>query len=239
MNKVWAKYARDPFLRALGEVPWFGPVISAVLVALLINILTEALTAWGGLWLGWGAVAGLALAAIVFVNLYSAREEKRRGEGLGSPIDLPNPGKKRGLIFLFSREDTLREAIEYHRPLLEDCWLLVTPEMQERAGEALGHFEGVAFHLQPLADRYDSGSCYETVRQIYRQEVGRLGMSPAEVIADITGGTKPMTMGAIVACLEGGYPVEHVPTRFDATGKPTGPLPPIEIVMQPAAREAG
>jgi hypothetical protein len=41
-----------------------------------------------------------------------------------------------------------------------------------------------------------------------------------------------MTMGMIVACLEGDYPIEHVPTAFDAAGQPTGPLPPIQIRVQ-------
>lgn len=44
MKAFWAKYVQEPFLRALMEVPWFGPVVSAVLVAMLVNMLTEALT---------------------------------------------------------------------------------------------------------------------------------------------------------------------------------------------------
>ena len=75
------------------------------------------------------------------------------------------------------------------------------------------------------------------MRGIYRQEATRLGLAPDDVIADITGGTKPMTMGMIVACLEGGHPIEHVPTAFNAAGQPTGPLPPIQIVVQHAGKE--
>jgi hypothetical protein len=74
------------------------------------------------------------------------------------------------------------------------------------------------------------------VRDVYQREASRLGISPKQVIADITGGTKPMTMGMIVACLEGDYPIEHVPTAFNAAGQPTGPLPPIQIRVQ---RRAG
>jgi hypothetical protein len=213
-------------------VPWFGPVISAVLVALLVNILTEALTAWGGLWLGWGAVAILALATVAFAHAYTVSESRRRGQGLGPIADLPNPHKHQGLIFLFSREETLREAIQYHQPTLEHCWLLVTPEMRDRAAKALGHFPDLPFTLHALGDRYDSQACYQAVLDIYRREAPRQGISPEQVIADITGGTKPMTMGMIVACLEGDYPIEHVPTAFDAAGQPTGPLPPIQIRVQ-------
>jgi hypothetical protein len=233
VKTFWSKHVHEPFLRALAQVPWFGPVVSAVLVALLVNILTEALTAWGGLWLGWGAVAALALATAAFVYAYSAAESRRRLRGLGPLADLENPARHRGLVFLFSREETLREAIVYHRPALQHCWLLVTPEMQGQAGQAINHFPEVAFTLHPLRDRYDSQGCYQTAREVYRREAPRLGLAPEEVIADITGGTKPMTLGLILACLEGGYPIQHVPTAFDAAGKPTGPLPPIQIVAQP------
>jgi hypothetical protein len=232
MRILWSKYVQQPFLRALTEVPWFGPVVSAVLVAMLVNVLTQALTTWGGLGLGWAAIAVLALTAIVFVYTYHVMESQRRSRGLGPMVDLPNPQKHRGLVFLFSRAETLREAIHYHQPTLEHCWLLVTPEMQDSAGQAIGHFPDLRFTLHPLSDRYSSQACYQTVRDIYRREAPRLDIPPEQVIADITGGTKPMTMGMIVACLDGGYPIEHVPTAFDATGRPTGPLPPIQITVQ-------
>ena len=235
MKSLWSKYVREPFMRALTEVPWFGPVVSAVLMAMLINILTEALITWGGLWLGWGAFAVLALATVAFVYAYTVNEARRRGRGLGPIAHLPNPQKQRGLIFLFSREGTLREAIQYHQPVLEHCWLLVTPEMQDRAKQAMDHFPDLRFTLHALGDRYDSQACYQTVRDIYQREASRLDVPPEQVIADITGGTKPMTMGMIVACLDGDYPIEHVPTAFDADGHPTGPLPPIQIAVQRGA----
>jgi hypothetical protein len=232
MKTLWSKYVWEPFLRTLTEVPWFGPVVSAVLVAMLINIFTEALITWGGLGLSWGAFAILALATVAFVYAYTVSEARRRGRGLGPIAPLPNPPRQRGLIFLFSREETLREAIQYHQPVLGHCWLLVTPEVRERATSVMSHFSDLSFTIHPLDDRYDSQACYQTVRDIYQQETRRLGVSPEQVIADITGGTKPMTMGMIVACLEGDYPIEHVPTAFDAAGHPTGPLPPIQITVQ-------
>jgi hypothetical protein len=244
MKTLWGKYVQEPFLRALTEVPWFGPVVSAVLVALLVNILTEALTTWGGLWLGWGAVVVLALATVAFAHTYSVSESRRRGLGLGPLAAFPHPQKHRGLIFLFSRDDTLREAIEYHQPALEHCWLLVTPEMRDQATSVVSHFPDLPFTIHPLVDLYDSQACYQTVLDIYQREASRQGISSKQVIADITGGTKPMTMGMIVACLEGDYPIEHVPTAFNAAGEPTGPLPPIQIRVQrgegePALGEEG
>jgi hypothetical protein len=234
MTRLWTKYVRIPFLRALSEVPWFGPVVSAVLLAMLVNLFTDALMAWGGLWLGWAVMGLLVLITVAFVYAYHVSESGRRDRGLG-PVDLPNPDKHRGLIFLFSREDTLREAIQYHQPALEHCWLLVTPEMQSQAQAAMGHFPDVRFAIHPIPDRYNTQACYQDVRHIYDQDAPRLGIVPQEIIADITGGTKPMTMGMIVASLEGGFAIEHIPTAYDAAGRPTGPLPPIEIRVQRGA----
>jgi hypothetical protein len=234
MRTIWSRYVGEPFRRALTEVPWFGPVISAVLVALLVNILAAALTTWGGLGLAFAAIGMLALITVAFVYAYHMSEVRRRGRGLG-PIAWRCPQKHRGLVFLFSREETLREAIQHHQPVLEHCWLLVTPEMQEVANQAMSHFTDLRFTIHALSDRYDSQACYQTVCDIYQREAPRLGIPPEQVIADITGGTKPMTMGMIVACLEEDYPIEHVPTAFDATGRPTGPLPPIQITVQRGA----
>ena len=232
MKALWLKYVRDPFRRALIEVPWFGPVVSAVLVALLVNILTEALTAWGGLWMGVGAGGVLALATETFVYAYSIGEALRRRRGIGPISDRPNPPKARGLIFMFSTEETLREAIAHHRPHLAHCWLLTTPARQEQAAAAVEKFSpDPTFTLHALQDLFDSQGCYQVVAHIYRQEAPRLGIAPGEVIADITGGTKPMTLGMILACLEGDHPIEHVPTAYDATGRATRPLPPIQIVV--------
>jgi len=81
-----------------------------------------------------------------------------------------------------------------------------------------------------ITNEYDTRGCYELVRSIYHREAARLGLLPSDVIADITGGTKPMTMGMILACVEGEYPIEHIPTEYDpVTSEPKGPLPPIQI----------
>jgi len=50
-------------------------------------------------------------------------------------------------------------------------------------------------------------------------------------VADITGGTKPMTVGLLLACLKSDVAIQHVPATYDATGKPVGSLPPIVIKL--------
>ena len=240
MKAILDRWVRAPFQRAQVELDWFGPVVSAVVVALLINVLTEALTTWAGVWWALAAVGALTLAVVGFVFVYAAVGTWRNRRPIASLIDRIDPPKSRGLVFLYTREETLRKAIDYHRPVLAYVWLLATPERHVEAAQVVsGLPEGVSGSLVPLKDLYDSQDCYRAVTHIYRHEVPRLGLSPKEVIADITGGTKPMTMGMVAACLEGNYPVEHVPAEYDSTKRVSRTLPPIEIVVQRRAGERG
>ena len=221
----------NPFQRTLADVPWFGFILSAVVVASLINVLTNSLSELGGSLYGWIFIGALLVGIILYVVNYN-RKYTRWVRNLGPIVDVNSPGKYEGLIFLFSNKETLQAAIHHHQPVLRHTWLIVTPEKQGEAGKVLADFPGVKFSILPIAGLYDTQSCYNVVQRIYRTSTADEGIKPENTISDITGGTKPMTMGMIVACIEGGYPIEHVPTKYDSTGKPGGPLPPIEIRLK-------
>ena len=231
MNKFFSDRIKTPFQRTLADVYWFGPTLSAVLVAAVINVLTDSLSTWGGPAYGWVFVVFLAVLTILFVYSYNRRYSYWR-RNLGPIADIASPRKHEGLIFLFTQKETAREAIRHHLPVLKHVWLIVTPQKQAEAGEIVIDFPEVSFSILPISNLYDTQSCYNVVRHIYEQGTQDVGISPKNTIADITGGTKPMTMGMIVACIEGGLPIEHVPTRFDSSNKPQGALPPIEIRLK-------
>jgi hypothetical protein len=217
-----------PFQRTLADVPWFGPTLSAVLLAALINVLTDTLSTLGGPLPGWLFILLLMVVAAGFVLAYNRRYHHWR-RSIGPIADIASPRRFEGLIFMFSRTDTLLEAIKHHQPELKHCWLIVTPEMQTAAGAAIADISTVRFSIVPITNLYNTQACYEVVRHIYQSGTQDVGIQPQNVVSDITGGTKPMTMGMIVACLEGNFPIEHVPTRYDQMNRPFGPLPPIEI----------
>jgi len=223
----FTKRLSEAFQRTLAEVPWFGPVISAVLVAMLVNLLTDTLVAYIGTLFAWVILFVLVILIIMFFYAYDTGQRRRR-HNLGPVKDLPHPACQRGLIFMFSNEATLREAIQYHQPRLEHCWLLVTQQTQAEADRLKGQFSGVNFDDVFIPGLYNTQACYQAVRDIYQREAPRLGFMPGEIVADITGGTKPMTVGMLLACMEGGYPIEHVPAQYDGK-RVVGPLPPIEI----------
>jgi len=230
----WTRYVRAPFLRAWQEIPWLGPVISTVLVTLTISLLYDWLKETGGLSAAAVLIAIMGSITLVVVYTYAIVTGRRRSGMAARVSDKPKPPRCKGLIVMVSTPEIAREAIEYHKEMLRCCWLIVTPETKPRAEALKEQYEDVIPYviIRPIANRYDTRGCYELVRDIYHQEGPRLGVEPGEMMADITGGTKPMTMGMILASLEGELPVEHIPTEFDpVTFKPKGPLPPIQIAV--------
>ncbi|MSP14760.1 MAG: hypothetical protein EXR62_17600 [Chloroflexi bacterium] len=239
MRQWWIDHISAPVSRTLRSVPLIGFIISAVLVAYVVNIASAIIIDAGGPWWALAVLLMLLALTVTFIYIYDLREQRRRRrDSTLTFIEYPNPPKHRGLIFLFSNEDPLREAVRYHSPVLQYYWLVITPEYRQKANIAMQkietEFPAVLPRECPLANLYDAQSCYRIVKSVFEHEAVAVEIPPGEIIADITGGTKPMSMGMILACLEGdeehpdGFHLEHIPTRFE-DGKPSHPLPPIEI----------
>ena len=71
----------------------------------------------------------------------------------------------------------------------------------------------------------------ELVDEICEHDLRRFGLSPEDVIVDIIGGTKLMSIGATLACKERGVAIEYVPATYGANLNPKRPLNPIEIKL--------
>ncbi|MFQ5813174.1 MAG: hypothetical protein ACE5I2_08315 [Anaerolineae bacterium] len=231
------RFVRVPFMRAMQEIPWLGPVISTVLVAMTISLLYDWLKATGGLPAATAVIVILAGITVLVVYTYAIVVSRHRREMATRVIDKPNPPQFKGLILMVSGALPIaKEAIEYHDETLQCCWLITTPapKIKQHADQLKEQYDDAIPYITivPIENEYDTKGCYELVRNIYQHEAHRLGLESGEVIADITGGTKPMTMGMILACLEGEFPIEHVPTEYDkVTFKPKGPLLPIQITV--------
>jgi hypothetical protein len=142
----------------------------------------------------------------------------RRPEPLVLVPQALQPPRRRGLIVLVGTgrpgEDPMRQsawsAIEYHfsqsREVgLERCWLIATagekgslPIAQEL--EKLCSAKNIVPIIRTVADPFSVQESYELVQRIYEQEVPENGLLESDVIADFTGGVKPMSAGMILAC---------------------------------------
>jgi hypothetical protein len=66
----------------------------------------------------------------------------------------------------------------------------------------------------------EAGEAYHAVRKILEEEAPKMGLKPEDVIADITGGLKPLTAGMILAALTVGCDLEYVETERTPEGEP-------------------
>ena len=223
-----------PLVIVQDRMPWFLPVVGTVLLAVASNLIYDAaktaLGFGGGLLvIGLLILFGAVLAVLAYRRIPRPNYHLKNKE---------HPGKHVGLIALVSNPRVVEKAIEYHLPDLKCCWLVVTPEMMATGAEIQRRYLGrVTCHLAEIEDEYDSAGCQALVRRIFTVDSAEAGLLPAQVIADITGGTKPMTAGMLMACVSGDYAVEHVPTAFELDPqtkgrKPIGPLDPIQIAIR-------
>ena len=119
-----------------------------------------------------------------------------------------------GLVLLISPPKGTSEehAISYHldRQTLRHCWLLASAHARPKA-EALAldlSTNGVQSYIVDLSSETQARVVYDAVKQALQQ--AREVLTLPSVIVDITGGTKPMTAGAALACLVDGAQMEYM-----------------------------
>jgi hypothetical protein len=215
---------RFPFLFLLG----------AVLVAVMGNMASDLLKSYVGdgrlgLWMIFvvsSVILLLLVAAIYAAGVFRAMLTSRNVYRF---LDKPNPAPRKGLIAFVSltQRAHLDRAIAYHRETLKRLWLIATQEAQARAAQIVAEYNksGVQISIVPLSEEWDLIKTKETVDQIFTEQLD--GLAEEDVIADFTGGTKPMTVGMVFACLTPSRSLQYVPAEYDRDRGMT-PHDPIE-----------
>jgi len=140
---------------------------------------------------------------------------------------ITQPKPKKGLILLVSNPDSAMFAIQYHfvqNKTLQHVWLIPSDSSQEATyGKStlaiaqtikqrcldLAQAENRSFEVSIIEKGVAPGEAQETfdlVNRIFRNS----GFTDKEMVADFTGGTKPMTVGMIMACLTSERELEYV-----------------------------
>jgi hypothetical protein len=213
--KKWRHSTRSGFADFLLAPPrgWAG-VICWVGGGIVGNVAAGIIT------LVWGRAAwqlGLWILSIV-VLIWGTYLGWRRVQPFVLVPEDQRPTKHRGLVVLVGTgrpgEDPMRQsagnAVEYHTAAgeevgLEVCWLVASGgetgslPVAEKLREAC-EARNVRAHIRTVADAFSVQESYDLVQRIYAEEVPRAGLSEQEVIADFTGGVKPMSAGMILAC---------------------------------------
>ncbi|MFQ6102121.1 MAG: hypothetical protein ACE5OS_12930 [Anaerolineae bacterium] len=198
---------------------------------LLVPLVTELSGSW--LQATFGQTPGrlmqlLAIGVALAVGLWVLYRVLGAGEPLELVPEEARPPRFPGLIVLVgpgrkgANRDELSHnaAIEYHLSQeeaggepLRVCWLIATAGVTGSVPVARAvrqrYGDRCELIIRELANPFDLEDAYELVRRIYAQEAVEHGLSPAQVIADFTGGTKPMSAGMVLACRDR-WPMQYM-----------------------------
>ena len=192
-----------------------GLLMVGVLGNLVYDLLLAPVTVWSVLWRP--LVASALLTGLAYL-LY--QRDRRRVRTVGVEIDesrLSPPHA--GLIWLLGPGpvDHLLFALGHHREGggATHCWLVMESHVKavqdafQKVSEWL--LEGEAkTQLHPVyIGALDAQQSYQAVHDIFSREAGEAGLEPDQVIADITGGTKQLTAGMVLAALTIGGALEY------------------------------
>jgi len=222
----------DVLLRGAGPSPEllgaFG--LGLLVVGLLGDVIYSLLTAPADtLSTAWRPGAAVLLLTGLAYLLYW--QDRRRGRTVRAAVDesrLAPPHA--GLIWLFGPGpfEHLIFALNHHRAGGGGghCWLVMQedfPPVMTKFGELSQRLaeEGVATQVHPVyVKQPDVQAAYRAVRAVFEREAAEEGLSPDQVIADITGGTKPLTAGMVLAAITTGGALEYVESERDEQGRP-------------------
>lgn len=222
-------------LRKMGLPLWtfVGIGVSAILFnalgslieTILSDLLVKRTLSWSAYWpkLLVAVIVGAFVLAVITLERFRHSWRGRRSTlpGLGRP-----DGKK-GLILLVSNLEHALFAVRYHLVSsggLEHVWLI--PSNDKAAAsfgpgtsalaltlgqkiEELARSTGRQLTVEVMTagvSPADAQDTYDMVNRIHR----RSDLEPSELISDFTGGTKPMAVGMIMACLKRGRELEYV-----------------------------
>lgn len=216
-------------------------VLAANLISDGVSSLVEQTIGVPPLRLGWikivigGFILLLTLLAFSLSDLgrwLSKITKKQTRVEMAENLPLP----RKGLIALVSMGNFVpaEPAMKYHYEAeknpanrLRYCWLLVGPGEGETSSRANAErlqeryaALDVEVFLVPLTDADDPGEVFLAMQGIIKEAQKKYGLFPWDVTADFTGGTKCMTAGMVLACVDQNVPVQFVkPDKYTKEGR--------------------
>jgi hypothetical protein len=222
MNKITFK-AQKALLHKMG-LNWYlftSIVVMTLLLDNIQNLLNHHLKEYMSESCIWGGY--ILLSGVILVPLYLFYQRSgARSTFVPRPDGLAKPDGKKGLILLVSRRDHADFAIRYHweeKKTLTHVWLIPSskPDSEIFGRSTMGEAEKIRDYWKEEApdlvieikpNGVSPGESRETFN--YVEDIFESRKIQAEdIIADFTGGTKPMTIGMIMACLEENRELEY------------------------------
>jgi hypothetical protein len=248
-NREISRFARTALLATVGRSIWLLPVVvlGAVGVEIVASLVYDlAVAGQSFTWVKLGRT-GVSLTVLVICAYGFFLLDRRRARQwtVGSDVETGTIGPHQGLIWLLSPDkvEPLLIALRHHACAAESadgrlchCWVLLTdhPTVQRTYASLPAELErhgigDVALHPVCVRNPDVERTC-QAVDHIYESELQAFGLTPSEVVTDFTGGLKPMSAGAMLACLFQGRPLEYLRSRRDSAGEPiAGSERPVKV----------
>jgi len=212
---------------------FLGTAALTIFIQIVYDIFKEYLGLWGGI--GLAVLLVLILLSIIYIERRWLRKVMQPIQDLG--ID-SHPG----LILLISPKNTevpLR-SVTHHASKLKYCWLIATSQSLATAQEVKAainnRFPNVIVNNPDdcLVDPENIESTFNKVDLIFHLGTKDYGLPENEIVADITGGLKPMTAGMALACFTLDRKMQYMKTLRDEYGDPLkGESPiPVQITLE-------
>jgi hypothetical protein len=197
-------------------------LVLLLLTGLLVPLVAELSSSWLQARFGqtpshllqlFAIVTGIAVSLWVFYRVLGSAEavelvpEEARPPRFPGLIVLVGTGKKG------ARPEGLSHnvAIEYHLDCeeaggeaLRVCWLIASAGEMGSVPIARAvrerYRDRCELVIREIKSAFDVEGAYDVIRQIYTKDATEYGLSTDQIIADFTGGTKPMSVGMALAC---------------------------------------
>jgi hypothetical protein len=203
-------------------------VVGTAALTVAITVMYDTVKESLGLWGAWGLALLLVVVAVAAITYQTVR---RRVVGRVGISEEMKPKPRRGLILLVSpHPGTAPYAIKYHLGTLKACWLLASSDSARVAEQLYKEYQDqipyIAYGREYTVDPDKIEDTYMQVLRICEEELPNRGLKVEEVIADITGGQKPMTAGMALACLAKNLDMQYMKARRSEQGEPDRNVPP-------------
>jgi len=145
-------------------------------------------------------------------------------------------------------------AIKTHSKTLRHCWLVATRARIPGKRQSLDFAPVVAKFIKEkiskdiqvhYGDDYavtidnEEAICrssYRLIKKIY-DEARRLGIKNEEMLTDVTGSIRGVSIGATLACLDRDTDIEYIGAEYDDNGNPTGNAFPLIVEYKPLPKQ--
>ncbi|MDQ3693842.1 MAG: hypothetical protein M3464_09460 [Chloroflexota bacterium] len=199
-------------------------VFGSVAIGLVGSGLFDLIVEWRGrsvgtlLWLTGGPLLVLTIVGSIFAS-FANRQRSATNPNQDDDEFPPYP-----VLIVFVSPGNNKShvpAIDYHarKGSLRECYLIHTSESIENSDEVRRDFADDVSRIVPrlLDDSASVRSAFESVRAAI--DHARIdGATSDEILVDITGGTKMMTAGAVLACASGGVAIQYTEGAYDKAG---------------------